>query len=227
MNRYLSSFIISSIFYFAIILSIIYLVNFDSKCSADTKMQIIKEVHVSVITQVASQKQKQKIKEEKKVKPKPKTKPKPKPKPIPQPVKEEPISEPFEEPVKEKTTDENVEPVEEVAKVVDTTTETKSEINSAVIAVKRDIFIADLIKRINSNKSYPNMARRRHIEGIVDVRFKILMDGNVNDIEITSGRKIFRRSAIQAIDKSFPIDIDTSIFDFPKEFKIKIAYILK
>ena len=42
-----------------------------------------------------------------------------------------------------------------------------------------------------------------------------------------SGKNVFKKSAIQAINKSFPIDVEESLFDFPKQFKIKIAYVLK
>ena len=71
------------------------------------------------------------------------------------------------------------------------------------------------------------MARRRGIEGLVDVKFKILSDGNVEDIKIVSGRSIFKKSAMQAIARSFPVIVKDSLFDFPREFKVKISYILK
>lgn len=239
MNRYISSFIISSIFYVAIIVALIYFTNLNSRCDADTKIQSVKKVCFTVITQPETPKPKPKPKKEKKIEPKPKSKPKPKPKPepIPQPVKKEPVPEPTPEPepiIQEQIVKEDLEPVEEVIEEVEKvaeyeeiTTETQSEINHDVLLAKQNQFISDLIQRINSNKSYPNMARRRSIEGVVDVKFKVIADGNVEDIEIVSGRSIFKKSAIQAIDRSFPIIVDSSLFDFPKEFKIKISYVLK
>ncbi len=109
----------------------------------------------------------------------------------------------------------------------ETITKTQNKINHEVVQAKQDLFIKHLIHKINSNKSYPHTARRRGIEGLVDVKFKILSDGNVEDIKIISGRSIFKKSAIQAITRSFPISVKTSFFDFPREFKIKISYILK
>jgi TonB family protein len=92
---------------------------------------------------------------------------------------------------------------------------------------KKQIFLADLIKRINSNKSYPHTARRRSVEGTVEVEFIIQADGNVKDIKLISGKRVFKESVLQAIKRSFPVNTDGVSFNFPKKFKIKIAYILK
>ena len=93
--------------------------------------------------------------------------------------------------------------------------------------VKRREFIAQLLEKINSNKSYPNSARRRGLEGEVDIRFTLLEDGNVKNIEILSGKSIFKKATIQAIQNSLPISVDDSLFDFPKGFKLKVTYSLK
>ena len=61
----------------------------------------------------------------------------------------------------------------------------------------------------------------------MEVQFIILADGNVKGVEIISGKRVFKRSAKSAIENSFPINIDTTLFNFPKEFAIKISYILR
>ncbi|PNV82167.1 MAG: hypothetical protein C0627_11355 [Sulfurimonas sp.] len=96
-----------------------------------------------------------------------------------------------------------------------------------MMTAKRELFIAELIKRINSNKSYPRSARRRAIEGNIKVEFTITADGGVRDIKIISGHDIFKKSAIEAIENSFPVEIPKDIFHFPKKFKVDIVYILK
>lgn len=144
----------------------------------------------------------------------------PKPEPVEKVIIEESIHEPE---VQKEATSEVIEPVIQE--------EVQEQIQAANIATalqhKQDIFIANLVERINSNKSYPNMARRRAIEGSIEVKFKILSDGDVREIEIVNGKSVFKKSAVQAIDRSFPMKIDSKLFNFPKEFKITIIYVLK
>jgi protein TonB len=218
MKRYFHSFIISSIFYISVIVGVVYFINIEEFSKADADTNVNKKVCFSVITQ----KETPKPKIEKKPEPKKKSKPKPKPKPLPEPVKEEPIAKP--EPITEETIEEDIE-IQEVAKPVKT--ETKNEINPEVVQAKQDQFISNLIHKINTNKFYPTRARRRGLEGLVTVKFKVLSDGNVKDIKILSGRNIFKKSAKEAISKSFPVIVKDSLFNFPKEFKIKLSYILK
>lgn len=240
MHRYLSSFIISALAYIAIIATMFYLFSQNDYSTKKVKKDNPTCVHFSIIAPAKVQEIKP-IKEKKK-KPKPKPKPKkkkkppikPKPKPVlkPEPIIEEPVVEPepiVEEPIIEEAVEEEiVEEVQEQEVVQsETISKVQQQINQDIKEAKQREFIEHLIKRINSNKSYPNMARRRCIEGVVDVKFKILSNGNVENIEIISGKSIFKKATIQAIERSFPIEVDSSLFDFPEVFKVKIAYILK
>ena len=241
MHRYLSSFIISAIAYIAIITTMFYLFSENDYSTKKVQKNKPKCVQFSIIAPAKVQEVKN-IKEKKKPKAKPKPKkkkkkikpqPKPKPKPIvkPEPIIQEPVIEPepfVEEPIIEEIIEEETEEVQEQAVVqTETISNVQQQINQDIREAKRREFIEHLIKRINSNKSYPNMARRRGIEGVVDVKFKILPNGNVKNIRIISGRSIFKKATVQAIKRSFPIEVDSSLFDFPELFKVKIAYILK
>lgn len=60
---------------------------------------------------------------------------------------------------------------------------------------------------INENVKYPSKAKKLSIEGIVVVKFKILEDGSVQNIQIIEGHALLRSSTIEAIEeasKSFP-----------------------
>ncbi|MCF6174121.1 MAG: energy transducer TonB, partial [Campylobacteraceae bacterium] len=92
---------------------------------------------------------------------------------------------------------------------------------------KRAIFINKLKARINKNKFYPKKAIMRHIQGDVKVEFIIQNDGNVRDIKIISGRRIFKRAIIRSIKDSFPIEVDTKLFNFPKKFTINLRFRLR
>lgn len=229
MNRYFSSFIISSISYIVILGIIFYLYSTNDYSTKTTQQENVQCVHFAVI-EPTTVKQVEPVKK-KKIKPKPKKKERPLPKPKPvvkqKPVIEKPIVKP-EEPLVEEFEEEEIEEVQEQEIVkTEKISDVVQQVNQNVKEAKKREFIAHLIKKINSNKTYPNMARRRGMEGVVDVKFKILSDGNVNDICVVTGKNIFKRSTIQAIEKSFPMQVDSALFDFPEVFKVKISYILK
>lgn len=232
MHRYLSSSIISTLFYLCIGALIFYFFSVHKYSAEDIKIVKIERVCLSTITQKSEPIiEKEKIKEAK-----------PEPKQIkgkPKPIKKEPIAkstpkpdtkstpnlEPIAEPTQKSTEHETKEIVAEQKNSVPQSTNNVPDIDMS--EAKRELFIANLIQRINSNKSYPNSARRRSIEGSVEVEFTVLADGNVKNIEIISGQNIFAESTIEAIKNSFPVKIDDGLFAFPKKFKVAITYILK
>lgn len=227
MHRYLSSSIISTLFYLCIGALIFYFFSVHKYSAEDIKIVKIERVCLSTITQKSEPTiEKEKIKE---AKPEPKQikeKKKPIAKSTPKPYTK-PISnlEPIAEPTQKSTEHETKEIVAEQKDSVPQSTNNVPDIDMS--EAKRELFIANLIQRINSNKSYPNSARRRSIEGSVEVEFTVLADGNVKNIEIISGQNIFAESTIEAIKNSFPVKIDDGLFAFPKKFKVAITYILK
>lgn len=72
---------------------------------------------------------------------------------------------------------------------------------------------------INENVKYPSKAKKLSIEGIVVVKFKILANGTVENIEIIEGHAFLKASTIDAIEeasKKFPksnsnIDVQIAI----------------
>ncbi|MDT8339270.1 MAG: TonB family protein [Sulfurimonas sp.] len=243
MHRYFSSFLLSSAVYITVGISVIYFISVNTFSDKDVKVIDIRKVCLSTVTPKSEPKA---VQEPKPVEPKPKPikpKPKPKPKPVekrpepkqpepkqpePKPIEPEPVSEP--EPIKEHTEDmveKKILHQPQQIKKQENISNADTTLNDDMTKAKRELFIANLIKRINSNKSYPRSARRRAIEGVVTIEFLILEDGNVKNINIVSGNTIFKKSAVSAIENSFPIDIEESLFHFPKKFKISISYILK
>jgi protein TonB len=103
----------------------------------------------------------------------------------------------------------------------------KEVTDTELLHARQEMFLATLTKKINSNKYYPKSARRRGIEGEVEVAFQVCSNGNVDNITVISGHKAFKRSAIEAILKSFPIEVENSLFDFPCHFNVTLAYTLK
>ncbi|MDH4944126.1 TonB family protein [Sulfurimonas sp. C5] len=243
MRRYFSSFVISFIVYASLIASGIYFVNLEDESTEVNEIQESKTVAFSIIQQqchTKKEKIEKKVEEKKLVKKEKKVlhKPKPQPKVVEEEiVKKEIEPEINEVAVQEKETELLEEFVEEQEDVQEKTVQEESideqrlqEEIQQMMAVKKkelDLFTQDLIKRINENKHYPLSARRRGIEGDVAVKFIVLANGGVDGIEILEGKSIFEKSTISAIEDSFPVSVTNSLLEFPQEFKIKLAYVLK
>lgn len=106
-------------------------------------------------------------------------------------------------------------------------TDIQKTVDQELVKSKQKNFLKQLVEKINANKFYPYVARRRAIQGNVEVMFEVLSDGSVQNIKLLSGKKIFQKSTLEAISKSFPLEVEKSLFNYPKEFKITIAYVLK
>jgi protein TonB len=235
-NRYLSSFILSSTIYFTAILTLFYFLRSES-CEANSKIESTKVVKISLLD--LHKESKQELHEEK-------------PPQIPQPIQEikkEPIAKTEPKKIVKTVPLPHAKSIEKVASkeetkqaqfskeensVEQTIAKTHNDENSmekkaieqAKLEERQMNFFVKLRELINQNKSYPSSARRRGVQGDIQVKFSVLEDGNVKNIELISGQAIFESSALEAIQKSFPIEVDKTLFTFPKEFKITIAYIL-
>ncbi|MCX6076951.1 MAG: TonB family protein [Campylobacterales bacterium] len=232
MNRYLSSFFISSSIYFTAVATLFYFINSES-CKAKNEMTNQKVVKISLLDlqkeeQPEVSKPKEEIRKEAitqiksnsltKIVPHPHAKSIQKVE-LKEKIKEEEQLVKKEEPT-EKTTSKHA--IQSSESSVENNVVAQEELEE-----KQKSFFLKLRELINKNKSYPESARRREIQGDIQVKFCILEDGNVNNIELLAGHSIFKNSAIEAVQKSFPVEVDKALFSFPKEFKITIAYILK
>ncbi len=252
MNRHTHSFLITLTLYLCAAGFIIYASsddNYSDKKSLDTRAA---RVCFSVISQEApvqtpapkAQKKIEKKVEKKVEKKKTVKRVEKKVKKVVQPkeLTKEPAEKVIEEVAQEEVSEVVEEPVEmeELAESEEDQTETletptppsdkaavanvQKAFDSELMQAKRDMFMATLTKEINKNKTYPNSARRRGIEGDVEISFEICSNGNVDNITVISGKKAFKKSAIKAIVKSFPIEVDSTLYDFPHKFTVTLAY---
>jgi protein TonB len=72
-------------------------------------------------------------------------------------------------------------------------------------------FLNNLRAKIISNKEYPKMALRRHIQGSVSVRFDLTSSGTVDNIRFLDGKTILQKGVRKAILRSFPITIPPEV----------------
>jgi len=81
--------------------------------------------------------------------------------------------------------------------------------------------------RIHSVKKYPESARSRHIQGRVKVKFVLLADGSLKDVQVvkTSRHKNLDEAAVNAVKKAAPFPRPpASLFKTPVTFQIHILF---
>jgi protein TonB len=58
---------------------------------------------------------------------------------------------------------------------------------------------------LEQHKFYPRAARRRHIEGAVQVSFELLEDGNISNLQILSGHSSLQKATEESIYQALPL----------------------
>lgn len=84
----------------------------------------------------------------------------------------------------------------------------------------------ELQAKINKNKMYPRIAKKRRMEGSVEIKFTISSAGNVKILS-QKGRKIFYKSARRAVEKAFPVNPLKAPIELPSTITLKLHYVLR
>jgi len=65
-------------------------------------------------------------------------------------------------------------------------------------------YVQNLYNQLEQNKRYPLFARKLKVQGVVKVRFQVLRDGTIQNIQITqaSSSEILNRAAMESLKKS-------------------------
>jgi len=98
--------------------------------------------------------------------------------------------------------------------------------SSRVDPNKKSQFLSKIRAKINRAKSYPRIARKRGMQGIVNIKFTILKNGRVGRISLT-GPKVFHNSAKRAVKKAFPISVKNAPLSLPTTVNLSLRYQLK
>ena len=187
-------------------------------------------------------------KPEPKVEPKPLPKPEPKkiekPKPEPKKVEKKPLPKP--EPRPEPKIEPKVEPkpaitapapVATPAPAVNTNlpANNKSIASAPAQKVAQELNLSNaqsdedfskVIAAVKKHKSYPNNARRMKHQGVVEVRFLLKTDGNIDELKVTksSGFESLDNGALENVKKAsseFPKPKEARYLRFPIAFTLR------
>lgn len=164
--------------------------------------------------------------------PTPEARPEPEPPPSPEPppkpkVKREPLPEPVIKPRPASTeVAEIAEPIE-VQVMASAYTEApidKPALAEVVLENERESYLLQLLAHIDSHKFYPRSARRRGMEGEIQVVFYLLRDGSIRDLQITGGSKVLRKAAKQAVQQSLALPPPPKSMHLQEQIRFGMVY---
>ena len=85
--------------------------------------------------------------------------------------------------------------------------------------------ISEIMALLRKHLYYPRMARKRHMQGKVLVRFELLTDGSIRNITILeSKRELLGKAAvttIERLDGKFPLPDETLVLNVPIMYQLK------
>jgi protein TonB len=100
-------------------------------------------------------------------------------------------------------------------------------ISSLVSDDLRKEYFRLLTAHIEAHKYYPRRARNRDIEGIVEISFDLLKNGNVTNIQTSGGHRLLRAATKHAIQQSLPLQIPPPFLQLPLEIHFSMRFDLK
>ena len=81
--------------------------------------------------------------------------------------------------------------------------------------------------KIEENKFYPTVARRRNLQGTILVRFRLGCQGEVEDLEIEGKHNLLRKATGKAIEAALPLPEIPAEIKCPMLIDYAMAYKLE
>lgn len=84
-------------------------------------------------------------------------------------------------------------------------TEISTSRDSALLSSIKEQYLHNISSHLDKHKFYPRAARRRHLEGDVNISFDLLVNGSIADLKISSGHSALKRAAYESISSALPL----------------------
>lgn len=91
----------------------------------------------------------------------------------------------------------------------------------------RNIYLEKVLRKIEKNKFYPSLARRRNMQDRVEVSFTLLESDRVSNIEMNGRYKVLRHAAKSAILNALPFTKPPAELRLPFKVKYSMAFNLE
>lgn len=70
---------------------------------------------------------------------------------------------------------------------------------------EKETYLAKLLKHIEGHKFYPRLAQQRGIEGTVRITFRLLANGEIDQLTVSGGHLLLQQAARAAIQQAVPM----------------------
>ncbi|VAX12856.1 hypothetical protein MNBD_GAMMA24-1345 [hydrothermal vent metagenome] len=88
-------------------------------------------------------------------------------------------------------------------------------------------YLSALLSHIESFKYYPQSARRRGLNGEVNVSFELLGTGRITDLVISGGPLLLQRASKQAVQQAVPMPTPPAEVPTPMQMSLVMQYQLR
>jgi protein TonB len=75
----------------------------------------------------------------------------------------------------------------------------------ALVDRLREQYLSRLLAHIEAHKFYPRAARRRRLEGVIQVSFTLDDSGHVRRVTVNGGHNVLQKAAEEAVRKAQPL----------------------
>ena len=165
--------------------------------------------------------------------PEPETRPRPEPPPPPPAPKPEvrkkplPPPEPAIEPPPTNT--EVAETTELIEEQIATSDYVEAPVDKPALAQvalqdERESYLLRLLEHIDNYKFYPRTARRRGVEGEIQVAFYLRKDGSISNLQVTGGSKVLRKAATQAVQRALSLPPPPASLPLQEQIRFGMVY---
>lgn len=97
----------------------------------------------------------------------------------------------------------------------------------ALLEQAKHEYLRRLLAHIEAHKHYPNVARRRGIEGEVAVSFNLLSRGEVTDLKLEQGHRVLRQAVEEAIAAAHPMPLPPPELPLPMNISFRMQFALR
>ena len=103
----------------------------------------------------------------------------------------------------------------------------KPALDRSALENERESYLLRLLAHIDSHKFYPRSARRRGMEGEIQVGFYLLRDGSISDLQVTGGNKVLRKAAKQAVQRALSLPPPPESVQLQEQVRFGMVYRLE
>lgn len=104
---------------------------------------------------------------------------------------------------------------------------TPAPVDMQAMAKARQLYIQKLFARIEAHKFYPAVARRRRLEGQVQVSFTVRANGAISDLRASEGQPLLEEAARKTVQRALPLPSPEGRVNMPLAISYRMDFRLR